>query len=97
MKHCSYSMGIVLDISICSDNQYRYITIGKTPYDISSRIILVYSDKTLVLDNNYNNIRLEDIEIGDEIVAYHSNAMTKSIPPQTVAYVIKLLKVRNNK
>lgn len=94
MKYCSYSIGMVLDISISSDNQYRYITIGKSPHDISSYITLVYSDKTLVLDSNYDEIKIKEVNIGDTIVAYHSNAMTKSIPPQTTAYVIKLLKIQ---
>lgn len=94
MKDWSYSIGMVLDISISPDTQYRFITIGKAPHDISSYITLVYSDKTLVLDNNYDEIRIEDIEVGNKIVTFHSNVMTKSIPPKTSAYVIKLLKTK---
>lgn len=92
MKYCSYNVGMVVDISGSYNDENMYITIGKAPHDVSSYIKLIYSNKTLLIDKNYNEIRIEDIQVGDFVVAFHSNAMTKSIPPQTTAYIIKLLK-----
>ena len=91
MKWCSYRVGIIVDISDSFDDQHKYITIGSSPYDVNTFIKLVCNEKTLVLGPKYREIRLEDLEVGDLVVAYYSNAMTKSIPPQATAYIIKKL------
>ncbi len=90
MKCCSYRMGVVLEIRESSNEEYKYIIIGKNPKDIYTHTKLVYSKETLIVDCEYKEIKLEDLKVGDFVVVYHSNTMTMSIPPQTSAYIIEV-------
>ncbi|GIM33836.1 hypothetical protein [Paraclostridium bifermentans] len=69
---------------------YKFITKATNPQYIYTFIKLIYSDQTLILDCEYNEISIDDLEIGDKIVAFHSNVMTMSIPPQTQVYIIEV-------
>lgn len=91
MKFCSYKIGYIVEITDGLNDGYKYITIAKDPNDIYTYTKLVYSEQTLVLDWNYEEISVDDLRLGDLVVSYHSNAMTMSIPPQTTAYIIKKL------
>ena len=88
MKCCSYKIGTIVEIVDSNDIRYKLVTIGKNPNDIYTR--LVVSDETLIVNWEYNEITVEDLNVGDLVVAYHSNAMTMSIPPQTNAYIIEV-------
>ena len=90
MYCCSYKVGTIVEISDTLDGKYKFITIGKVPKDIYTYIKLVYSDETIILNHEYNEIGISDLKVGDRIVAFHSNMMTMSIPPQTSVYVIEL-------
>ena len=91
MKCCSYRIGRIVEIANSNDERYKLITIGKDPSDIYTFTRLVVSDETLILNCEYNEITVNDLRIGDLVVAYHSNAMTMSIPPQTSAYIIEVI------
>ena len=69
---------------------YKFITIAKKPKDMYTYTRLVYSQKTIILDHEYNEISVDDLNVGDTIVAFHSNAMTMSIPPQTSVFIIEV-------
>ena len=90
MKCCSYKIGAIVDISNSNDERYKFVTIGKNIEDIYTQTRLVVSAETLILNCEYNEITIEDLNIGDLVVAYHSNIMTMSIPPQTNAYIIEV-------
>lgn len=90
MKCCSYTIGTIIDISDNINEKYKFITIAKKPDDIYTYIKLVYSQETIILNHEYNEITINDLKVGDTIVAFHSNAMTMSIPPQTSACIIEL-------
>lgn len=90
MKCCAYKYGVIVEINESSNEKNMYITIAKNPKDIYTFTKLVYSDETLIVDCEYNEITIDDLSVGDIIIAYHSNAMTMSIPPQTAAYIIEL-------
>ena len=90
MSCCSYKIGSIIEISDSIDEKYKFITIAKIPDDIYTHIKLVYSKETIILDYEYNEISIDDLDIGDTIVAFHSNIMTMSIPPQTSVYIIEL-------
>ena len=79
-----------MEIIDSSDGRYKLVTIGKDPMDIYTFIRLVVSDETLILNFEYNEITVDDLSLGDLVVAYHSDAMTMSIPPQTSAYIIEV-------
>lgn len=90
MKYSAYRVGTIVEIRDSSDGQYKYITIAKDVNDVYTFTKLVYSDQTLILDCEYNEIPVESLQLGDVIVAYHSNRMTMSIPPQTTVYIIEV-------
>lgn len=90
MKCCSYKIGVIVEIMDSNDERYKLVTIGQNTKDIYTFTRLVVSDETLILDRKYNEITVEDLNIGDLVVAYHSNIMTMSIPPQTSAYIIEV-------
>ena len=87
---CSYTIGTIIDISDIMNQPYKFITIGKVPGDIYTYTRLVYSEETIILDHEYNEIGVEDLKVGDTVVAFHSNAMTMSIPPQTSVFIIEV-------
>ncbi|MBO3443529.1 hypothetical protein [Clostridium sp. CCUG 7971] len=89
MKYVSYACGYIVDIRKI-DNETTFITIGKDINNIYTYITLVVSPKTLILDSECNEISITNLNIRDTVLAYHSNAMTMSIPPQTKAYIIEL-------
>lgn len=90
MSCCSYTIGTIVDISDIMNQPYKFITIAKTPDDIYTYTRLVYSKETIILDQEYSEISIDDLNIGDTIVAFHSNAMTMSIPPQTSVFIIEV-------
>lgn len=90
MKYAAMKIGCILDISKSSDKRYIYITIGDDLNNIYTQTRLVTSEETLIVNCEYNEISIKDLRVGDCIVAYHSNAMTMSIPPQTSVYIIEV-------
>lgn len=90
MKYCNYRRGIVIDISNDSNDKYKFITIATDINDVYTYTKLVYSEQTIILNCEYNEITIDDLKVGDFIFVYHSNAMTLSIPPQTTVYIIEV-------
>ena len=90
MKCCSYKIGRIVEIMDSGDSRYKLVTIGKDITDIYTFTRLVVSNETLILNSEYNEITVNDLNLGDLVVAYHSNIMTMSIPPQTSAYIIEV-------
>lgn len=90
MKYASFRVGTIIDIEDIQGQPYKFITIATNPKDIYTFTKLIYSDQTLILDCEYNEIGIEDLNIGDKILAYHSNVITMSIPPQTQVYIIEV-------
>lgn len=90
MKCCFYKIGIIVEIIGSNDGKYKLVTIATNPKDIYTFTRLVVSDETLILNCEYNEITVEDLNLGDLVVAYHSDVMTMSIPPQTNAYIIEV-------
>ena len=90
MKYCSYRKGIIVEVKNSSKDDYKYITIAEDVNNIYTFTKLVYSKQTIILNHDYNEIPVEDLKVGDTVFVYHSNVMTLSIPPQTVAYIIEV-------
>ena len=90
MKCCVFNYGKIIEINYNVQPGVHFITIAKDPQNIYTAIVLVTSDSTLVMDKNYNEISLEDLEVGNLIFVYHSPVMTMSIPPQTQAFIIEV-------
>lgn len=66
------------------------VTIGKA-FEDEDAMRLVVSDDTVITKGKDKRIyKLEDLKVGMEISGTHSEAMTMSIPPQTVAYTINI-------
>ena len=56
-------------------NQFEFITLVVTP-------------GTLLRDQNFRPIRFQDLQVGMMIAAAYSSRMTRSIPPQAIAFSI---------
>ena len=67
-----------------------YFSISEIKNILRGDTRLVYSEETIILDHEYNEIGIEDLKVGDTVVAFHSNAMTMSIPPQTSVFIIEV-------
>ena len=90
MKYLSYKKGTIVEMIDSIDGINKLITIAENPNDMYTFTRLVVSDETLILNCEYNEITYKDLNIGDFVVAYHSNRMPMSIPPQTSAYIIEV-------
>ena len=67
MKCYSYTIGTIIDISDNINEKYKFITIAKKPDDIYTYIKLVYSQETIILNHEYNEITVNDLKVGDVI------------------------------
>ncbi|MGM0471822.1 MAG: hypothetical protein ACQEQI_06025 [Bacillota bacterium] len=56
-------------------------------------MLLVNEDTELVTENESSKIEIDDLEVGMKVKAYHREAVTMSIPPQSVA--TKIIIVNN--
>lgn len=56
--------------------------------DPNTQTALIFSDKTVIHDENGKALTIKDLKAGMEITAIHSMAATFSIPPQTAVYEI---------
>lgn len=52
---------------------------------------LVVGNNTIILNENGNTIRVRELRTGMMINAVVSSAMTRSIPPQTTAFEVRVL------
>ena len=89
MKYVSYNFGYIVKIQPFDDGN-TFVTIARDVNDIYTYIRLVVSNKTLILNQECNEIQVSDLSIGNCILVYHSNAMTASIPPQTNAFIMEV-------
>ena len=90
MKCCFFKKGTILEIREDTQHGITYITFANDISNIYTATMLISSDTTLVMDEEYNEIDLNDLQVGDLIYVYHSPIMTMSIPPQTQAFIIEL-------
>lgn len=90
MQCCSFKIGIIVEIMDSNDERNKLVTIAQNPKDIYTFTRLVVSEETLILSCEYNEITVDDLRVGDLVVAFHSNVMTLSIPPQTNAFIIEV-------
>jgi hypothetical protein len=59
--------------------------------DILSQIRFVITNSTLILDRNGRRIPLRDLRIDQKVRVEHANFQTASIPPQTTAFVVRVI------
>ena len=62
MGCCSYKIGSIVEISDSINEPYKFITIAKNPSDIYTHTKLVYSEETIILDYEYNEISIDDLD-----------------------------------
>lgn len=90
MKCCVFKKGTIIEINDSIQPGLVFITFATDTTNIYTATILIASDTTLVVDENYNEININDLQVGDLIFVYHSTITTMSIPPQTQAFIIEL-------
>lgn len=77
----------ILEVDITN----RYLYTGKAD-DILSQMRFVITDSTQILDRTGKIIRLEDLKPGQIVRIAYANFVTASIPPQTTAFRIHILR-----
>ena len=73
------------------DAKRQYI-LTMSNHNPSSIIQFTVSPNTIILDASGNQIGLEQLAVGMRVSIAHAAFMTASIPPQTTAFVIKVLR-----
>ena len=82
------SMKFSGEIKEIRENGYVLI---KNDSDINPEVALIVSDETVITKGNDKRVyKIDDLKAGMEIEGTHSPAMTRSIPPQTVAFEIEI-------
>lgn len=86
--------GVISNITFESNT--AFVTISyidrRNRRDTEDTIRLVAGPQTVILDENGNPIKARTLRTGMTVNASFSSAMTKSIPPQSVAYLIRIIK-----
>lgn len=86
--------------NINRENNTTFVTITYTecancrPMDQTVR--LVVGPNTLIFDEAGNTIRVSELRVGMTVNAAFSSAMTRSIPPQATAFMIRIVSRPNN-
>ena len=62
------------------------------PFDPLHQMKFVVNNATVITDENGNRIRLRNLHIGQMVRVEHANFQTMSIPPQTTAFRIHVLR-----
>ncbi|WMJ88162.1 hypothetical protein [Anaerocolumna sp. MB42-C2] len=81
---------IKIDRVVSIDDINGFFITGN-PYDINDQMIFTVSEETFILDQNYNQISLNEIQPGQSVMVEHAIFQTLSIPPQSPAFLIQLL------
>lgn len=67
-------------------------TEGQNVNGMGNRIRLVVDERTIILNRDAQEVMADDLEEGMIIDARTSEAMTRSIPPQATAYLIRIVR-----
>lgn len=92
-------------ITVVGDKQARETTVGTViQVDVRNRFLytasstnvmdmmrFVISDETIILNRNGRRINLSNLRTGQRVRVDHANWQTASIPPQTVAYEVRVI------
>ncbi|ERI91384.1 hypothetical protein HMPREF1982_03343 [Clostridiales bacterium oral taxon 876 str. F0540] len=73
------------------DAENRFLYTGRAE-DMLSQVRFVITDSTQILDEEGKIIRLEDLSPGQLVRIAYATYMTASIPPQTTAFRVQLLR-----
>ncbi|MCI9387786.1 MAG: hypothetical protein K1W36_12775 [Lachnospiraceae bacterium] len=85
--------GTIENVEIGRDGSFVLVSSAECPGCGRGRqtIRLNVGNNTAILDENNNRIPITDLRTGMTVNAAFSNAMTRSIPPQSLAYVIQVV------
>lgn len=78
--------GMVMQV----DLRNRFLYTG-SPRNIMDLKRFVITDDTEIFNRNGNSISLRNLRPGQRVRVEHANWQTRSIPPQTVAYLVRVL------
>ena len=78
--------GMVMQV----DLRNRFLYTG-SPRNIVDLKRFVITDDTEIFNRNGNSISLRNLRPGQRVRVEHANWQTRSIPPQTVAYLVRVL------
>ena len=91
MPVVNISNAVIEEIS--SDRNTTFVTVRiRDGRRGNETLRLVVSDRTMILNPNGRPVPVRELRVGMIVDATVSSAMTRSIPPQTAAYVIRIVR-----
>ena len=91
-EHIHISNAIIEDLSMERNQRQIRISYSNCTTCPQRQLILNIDRDTLIQDERQNRIRPRDLQIGMTIDTLVSSAMTRSMPPQTQAFQIRVVK-----
>ncbi len=80
------TVGTIIQVDV--RDRFLYTVSSSNITDLRRYVI---TEDTRILNRNGNRIQLRDLRTGQRVRVEHANWQTRSIPPQTVAYVVRVL------
>lgn len=77
-------------LDVYTSNQKSYILVGDSN-NTAKQILFVLADNAVIKNQYEKKIALKDLVKGQKIKVEHSSAMTRSLPPQCVAYTVQII------
>lgn len=77
-------------LNVYTSNQKSYILVGEAN-NTSKQILFVLADNAVVKNQYGQTIAFKDLAKGQKIKVEHASAMSKSLPPQSVAYTVQVI------
>ncbi len=77
-------------LDVYTSNQKSYILVGDSN-NTAKQILFVLADNAVIKNQYEKTIALKDLVKGQKIKVEHSSAMTRSLPPQCVAYTVQII------
>lgn len=81
---------VTTDRVVSVDAVNGVLTIGNQ-FDLSEQISFIISENTIIIGRNGNRISLGQVKPGQMVMVEHANFQTRSIPPQSPAYRVRVL------
>lgn len=77
-------------LDVYTSNQKSYILVGEAN-NTSKQILFVLAENAVVKNQYGQSIAFTDLVKGQKIKVEHASAMTRSLPPQSVAYTVQIV------
>lgn len=78
--------------NITREGSTRFVTVTYIDQRVRQTVTLIVNNSTIILSENSRPVPVVTLQTGTTIDAVISSAMTRSIPPQATAFLIKIIR-----